>query len=251
MITAISEIARFESLFSNLRTNFNATLPISLKVLKEVDLNRFILQMGKREVETKSLIPLKEGEIYWGEFKTSKGVVQISNLLQKPSFEKKKEIFSENLFFDLKDLEEIFSDSKASLKFKENILNKMSISSNREDFAQLGNMLLAFENGVFFIPLKIEDRRYFFQFKNKQKKDKVKKEFTTFFYASFENLGPVRGVIEVGENYRRLRLYTYFEKSADFLKKEMKNLDMQSEIFVSKNIEALFNLENRLLDIKG
>ncbi len=253
MITAINEIAKFESVFSKLSTlQFNATLPISIKVLKRVDLNRFTLLMGKKEVETKSMVPLKEGEVYWGEFKTSKeGIVKISNLLQKPSFEVKKEHLSKDLFFSLEEIKEIFSKEKSKSVFKEEILNKMASSKNREDFIHLTNTLLALQNAVFFVPVKIDERRYFFQFKNKQKKDKVKKEFTTSFYVSFENLGPINGVLRVADNDKKLTLYAYYKKSALFLKEELKNLHIRSEIFVSKEIKPLFETNKRLLDIKG
>ncbi|NPA81826.1 MAG: hypothetical protein GXO31_04395 [Epsilonproteobacteria bacterium] len=253
MITAINEIARFESIFSKLAvTEFNATLPISIKVLKKMDLNKYVLQIGKKEVETKSLIPLKEGKSYWGDFKTSKGdVLQISNLLEKPSFENKKPFLKNEFFLGLDDIKNIFSKEKPKAAFKEHILHQMSSTSSKEEFVQYANMLFALENGVFFIPIEDEKRRYFFQFKNKQKKGRVKKEFTTQFYASFENLGPIKGEVKLIGEAKKLTLYAYFEKSVSFLKKEIKNLEMDGEVFCSKNIAPLFDSSDRLLDIKG
>ncbi len=49
--------------------NFNANLPINVEVLKQLDSSRYRLKLGRKELTTKSHKPLREGEMYWGNFK--------------------------------------------------------------------------------------------------------------------------------------------------------------------------------------
>ena len=250
MLTAINNIAKIDSIFSQvISARFNSTLPISLKVLEQIDPNRYLLTLGNKTVETKSHTPLEKGASYWGEFKNSKeNILQISNLLKKPDFEQKKE---SKILFTFNQLNEIFSKDKPKKALKETILQKMSLTDDKKDFMQLGNMLLSLEENIFFIPFAYEKRRYFFQFKKKQKNDIVKKEKAIEFYASFKNLGPVKGIVKSADNFKKVILYLYYEKSKRFLKEQMKYLDMQSELHISKDIEPLFESCEKLLDIKG
>ncbi len=251
MITAIRDIAKIEGVLNRFQTiEFNATLPVSLKVLEKLEQNRYLLLIGNKTTQTKSLIPLEENREYWGDFKYSKeNILQLSNLLKKPDFEQKK--LSKEIFFKFEELEKIFSKESPKKSFKENILQKLSVSENRQDFIQLSNMLLALREDIFFIPIEYEQRRYFFQFKKKQKNDIVKKEFTISFYASFKNLGPIKGEIKKVKDFTKLTIYTYYEKSMRFLKKEIKELDFDCEIKLSKDISPLFQSGEKLLDIKG
>jgi len=251
MITAINEIAKTQEILNRFQTiEFNATLPVSLKVTAKLDLNRYILQIGNKTVETKSLIPLEEKEEYWGDFRYSKeNILKLSNLLKKPSFEKKH--FSKIIFFDMEETKNIFSQKEPVKSFKENILQKLALAENRQDFIQLTNMLIALRENIFFIPIEDEGRRYFFQFKKKQKNDIVKKEFTVEFYASFKNLGPIKGTVKSFKDFQKITIYTYYEKSGNFLKKELKELDFECDIKVSREIYPLFQSSDKLLDIKG
>ena len=250
MLTAINNIAKIDSIFAQvIRAKFNSTLPISLKVLKEIDPNKYLLNLGNRTVETKSFIPLEKGARYWGEFKNSEeNTLQISNLLKKPDFEQKD---GNKAFFTLNQLQEIFSKKKPKEALKKSILHKLSITENRNDFMQLSNMLLSLQENIFFIPFTYEKRKFFFQFRKKQKNDIVKKENAIEFYASFKNLGPVKGIVKSADKFKKVILYLYYEKSEKFLKEQMRYLDMDSEIYLSKDIKPLFESCQKLLDIKG
>ncbi len=251
MITAIKDIAKIEGALNRLQTiEFNATLPVSLKVLKKLEQNRYLLLIGNKTAQTKSLVPLEENGEYWGDFKYSKeNILQLSNLLKKPDFERKK--VSKEVFFDLNRIKEIFSKENPKKSFKEEVLHKLAKAENRQDFLQLSNMLLALREDIFFIPIQYEKKKYFFQFKKKQKNDIVKKEFTVSFYASFNNLGPIKGEIKSVKDFTKLTIYTYYEKSLKFLKRELKELDMECELKLSRNISPLFESGEKLLDVKG
>jgi len=72
------------------------------------------------------------------------------------------------------------------------------------------------------------------------------------FYAAFEHIGPVEGVVEVHGDIRRLTLYLYYEESLVFLQKELEALDFEGRLLPKKaQITPLYEPVSSLLDIKG
>ena len=63
----------------DLPTEFNATLPIKIEVKKQLSPIRYLIQLGKKEVQTKSYTPLIVGKKYFAQIKEKKGVIQITN----------------------------------------------------------------------------------------------------------------------------------------------------------------------------
>ena len=51
---------------------FNATLPVKIEVKKELNPIKFLINLGNREIETKSYIPLQVGKKYLAQIKETK-----------------------------------------------------------------------------------------------------------------------------------------------------------------------------------
>ncbi len=255
MINKIASLAKIENILAKMSSiRFNAILPVNIDVKEKIDPTRYLLQIGKREISTKSLIDLEVGSKYWGVLKEDMRTnsINLSNLLKKPKLlNLKNQInlphFSKEAFLALISKENPKSELKALM------LQSLANANSKSDFVILSNMLLALNENVFSFVLKEDNKNALFQLRKRKKpiKSATKEDIELEFYAAFEHLGPVEGVVESISKEIKLTLNLYYENSAIFLQRELKNLGMIAKININKDITPLFESNESLLDLKG
>ena len=255
MIDKIAQLAKIDSLLNSTKvTRFNSLLPIKIDVLDELYGGKYKLLIGNKAMETKSNLKLDVGESYWGVMKEDikRGSISLSKLLKFPHLLKNIKDIPK---FDIIQMREIFSNENPKSEMKMILLQHLSNSSSRTEFLTITNMLHALEANAFTFVMTTNNKDAIFQFKKRKKKKSVTNHTDSDkidFYAGFENLGPVEGVIEVVKDIKTLSLYLYYESSMEFLKKELKNLDIDAKLYKkSKNIEPIYSVAPAILDIKG
>ncbi len=226
---------------SKANINFNANLPISIEVLKQLELGRFKLKLGRKELTTKSQKNLKEGKKYWGNFFQGQGgILTISNLCIQP------EIFQSHDSF-LPEEALIFFESMAqeSGKLKDFLLYQLSEAPlDKEQFTIFSSMLLALKKGVVHLPFLKEGKKTLLQFHSIN-------QTTLEFYAAFENIGPLEGLLERTNTNFELTLHASYDKSLFYLQKELDKLGIITKLSLHKEIVPLYDTNDLTLDLKG
>jgi hypothetical protein len=244
MINSVSKLSSIASKSNQPNIRFNGSLPISMRVLEELPLNRYKLLLGNKEFTTKSQKKLKKGAHYWGNFGEGKGgIITLSNLIKKPSF-----LENENGFLDI-DLEEFFQELYAQTHptryLKNWILNALALPTiDKTVFKSLSNMLLSLNHHIIHLPFKSYNKPILVQFQSNFQNELL-------FYFAYDNLGPIRGILKKSQENFLLTLEVSFEKSSFYLNKELSQEDFEYTIRINKTIEPLFDSEKMVLDIKG
>lgn len=239
MISTLRRLAGIDTAItqaSNASINFNATLPITVEVLKKLDSSRYRLKLGRKELTTKSHKALCEGEMYWGDFSQGQGgILTLSQLFKQPRLFQDKDSFLETTLDDI-----LGSNAFSLLIFKEVLLEALlNKECQKNHFKTFSYMLLALTKGVVHLPLRYENRRYLLQF--------IPQDESCTFYAAFENLGPLYGKITQDS----LQLIGVYEKSLYFLDKELPKLGMIATLGLQKEIHPLFDADELSLNLKG
>jgi hypothetical protein len=259
MIGQIAQIAKIENLLANLKTaRFNAVLPVTIDVLKksEKNANEYQLQIGNKEIMTKSAKELDVGAKYWGVMKEDKdlGTLNLSQLLKKP---KLLQMQRKNFLPELNDktLQNLISKENPKAELKSVLLEKLSQSVTKNEFMTLTNMISALNENVFTMVLKEDNQSTMFQFKKRKKssaKSASSEDATIDFYAAFEHLGPVEGVVSVIDDEKKLTMSLFYKESVDFLKEQLPELDFEGVLYKKdREIEPIYELSASLLDTRG
>ncbi len=256
MITQLAQIAKIDALLSKLSIKrFNAILPVTVEVLQKSEPQKYDLKIGAKELSTKSAIDLEVGKKYWavmGEnMKT--GTISLSKLLKNPAFfQKGKEpIFLPEV--SARKMMEILSSKSPKAHMKTIFLNHLGNAGSKQEFMTLANMILALNENIFTMFLKHEQNRTLFQFKKRASQSQTSSEDGIIdFYAAFEHIGPLEGIVEIDDRIRRLTLYLYYEQSLEFLKEELIHLDFETKVVHKQRvISPLYEPVSSLLDLKG
>ncbi|HHD83657.1 MAG TPA: hypothetical protein ENK93_02160 [Campylobacteraceae bacterium] len=263
MIGQLARIAGVDALLGKLETaRFNALLPVTIEVLEELAkpdksdaLSRYRLLIGKKELETKSAMPLEQGTKYWGVMKESgkNHAITLSQLLQKPKLLQNRQLVSILPAFTPQKLAHVMSAQSPKTEMKMQLLEHLSGAQSKQEFMTLANMITALQQDLFTMLLKYQDRHTLFQFKKRRTQSQTSSEDGMIdFYAAFEHIGPVEGVVEVQGDSRRLTLYLYYEESMVFLQNELETLGFEGRLLPKKaQIKPLCEPVSSLLDIKG
>jgi hypothetical protein len=201
--------------------HINATLPISLKVLSKKPFNRYELLLGKREISTKSQRELKVGYYYWGELHSAKGgIMQLSNLIQKPEVLQKESVFDIDF--------ESFLKLVKSNSLREFLVKKIKDSKSKDEFELYANSLLALSNGIFSYIFKKNGYTSMIELRG------LNKAFEG--YIADSNFGPIsffadfnKGAFYVKCAYERVA-FVFKESLSDFI----------DDIIIDKNIKPMF-----------
>lgn len=212
---------------------FNSTLPIKLKVLAKKGGMKYLLQVGSRTLETRSLKELEVGGKYFAMMKSGKaGNIILSSLTAEPKlsktplsldFAESKELLSKNTF---KEIGEFASEQLAK-------------SNSKEDFMQWAFILSGLQKGVLTLSIQDEDKEHYTQ---------IKKQKTSLeFYALFSHLGALSGRISKGA----LELEVMYPSVAKFLSENLHSLQWGGEvrINVASSIQPLFCMQEQLLNL--
>lgn len=229
---------------------FNSTLPISIKVLSQSGPLRYLLELGNTKISTKSLKDLEIGAKYWGELNNSgENSISLSNLIKKPRLLQLKK---PAMFFDVKVFEELANTPNFKKEFKTLIIENLSKTTTKDDFVFLTNLLIALDENIYIIPYLAQNQYNMFQFKHKKLKKPNKKEVSKIdFYATFSNLGGVKGEIFEIDERLELNIITQFDKTTSILQNAIDEITGFSKITIitNKEIKPLYTYKDRLLEI--
>jgi hypothetical protein len=220
-------------------------------VAKKQDALRYTLLMGSREVETKSHKELEVGGRYWGEVKTGTGgVINLSNLKKKPSFLQKNFNFKLDGETVLKEL----TKEGGIENLKNQLLKRAGESESANEFKFYTNMALKLDEGKISLPILYADKEFFLQLQEKKRPAREKdnqplKQKSVQFYAVFNNLGPIEGTVYLQENQKTLHLGVLYASTLELLKSQSEQLDMETLFSIKREIEPLFEMDEKLLDI--
>jgi len=222
----------------NMPTEFNATLPITITVKKQLNPIRFLLQMGNKEVETKSYTPLEVGAKYKAEILQKDSKIEIKNLTKLPNIFNK---FPDTIKYSVDDL---LKDNplESNNKYKNFLLNHLANATTKDEFLFYSQMLLAFNQEIKHLFIK-DEKKALIQFKHKKRKIN--------FYAYFESLGAIGGEIYLTDEIY-LNLMVEFQNSFYFIQKYIDELNGIRVNIKQDKIKPLFEISenNSLLNLK-
>lgn len=238
----IERLLQIQALTSNNHpklNQFNATLPILIQVLKKTKANHYLLLVGNKTLETKSLKELEVGGRYFALMKhSSMGNIMLSSLRSEPKV-------PQNLIeLSLGEAEEILKRPSKMRELGEYALDKLAQSKTREEFLNWGFFLLGIQKNILSFWIGDAEKRTFLQIKAKKRE--------IVFYAIFPHLGEMNGRIFSYKNSLNLCLKVAYENVASFLhsmQRELIGID-ELHINVEENISALFMPKEQLLDLK-
>ena len=218
----------------NMPTEFNASLPIKIIVKKQLNPIRYLLQLGNKQLETKSYKHLEIGAKYLGEIAQKENSINIKNLTKMPK------IFDEIP----EDIKTFLPDSADNAKHKDAILKHLANSNTKNEFIFYTNLLLAFQKEIKHFVINEDGKKSLHQIK--KEKHKLK------FYSFFSNLGPVSGEIFYNDYVYYLNLMVEFQNSINIIKKHIKELKNFEVTIVQASSTPLFEInENGILNLKG
>ncbi len=258
MLGNLSPLAKIENILAKINAStikFDKLLPVNIDVKEKLEAKTYLLQVGKKEMTTKSMVDLEVGKQYWGVMKEDRAVksLSLSHLMQKPHLLQGKKALLPQL--SLQKVQELLNSENPKEAMKFGLLEKMAHATTKQEFMTLSNMLQAINENVFTLLLAQDNKETLFQFKkrkNNSKGDEKEENAKIDFYAAFENLGPIEGVVEVIDGVRKLSLYLYYENSLKFLEKELKSLDLEAFLYKKEGkITPLYEYGESLLDLKG
>lgn len=235
MIERLLEIQRL-NLASKIgkESTFNSTLPIRIKVLAKKGGMKYLLQVGARELETRSLKELKVGGKYFAMMKSGKaGNIILSSLTPEPKLNKTP------LKLDLNESKELLSKNTFK-EIGEFVSEQLAKSSSKEEFLGWAFVLSGLQKGVLTLSIQDEEKEHYTQIK--------KQKNSLEFYAVFNQLGVLSGKIS---QVQGLELEVMYPNVARFLSENLDLLKWKGEvrITVGSKIEPLFCLQEQLLDL--
>ena len=222
----------------NMPTEFNSTLPLTIIVKKQLNPIRYLLQVGKKELETKSYTPLEVGAKYKAQINQTDSKIEIKNLTKLPNIFNK---FPDSIEYSIDDL---LKDNplESNKKYKKFLLNHLANASTKEEFLFYSQMLLAFNQEIKHLFIK-DEKKALIQIKHKKRK--------IDFYAYFENLGAIGGEIYlIDEIY--LNLMVEFQNSLILIQKYTNELNGIRVTLTQEKIKPLFEISEKdtLLNLK-
>lgn len=144
------------------------------------------------------------------------------------------------------------SDTPAA-KVKNEILNEMTRSEQKEQFQMFSNVALNLNRGGFTAIIRGDDEKNgVVQFRKKARVGQNSPQ-TIEFYSAFEHLGPIAGEIWQHNNQTYLSLDVEFESTAKLLTKNLGHLQFfdKKNVTLRHGIEQLFEIKSSMLNIIG
>jgi len=202
---------------------FNSQIPIKIEVLKEINPITYKIILGRKEVETKSSIPLEVGKKYFAIVKEKKRYLEISNLKEYPKLLEKLEKVSINKSLNLD---------------KDKVIHHLTNAKTKDEFLFFANILIALQKEIYHLFINEKNNKAIMQYK--LEKNKIK------FYACYKFLGELEGVISL----KKVIIFTPYENIVSLLKRYSDEIDLEVEVKLKDNIQQMFEFKNTLFDIK-
>lgn len=240
----INKINKISNILKNAHINYNASLPVLIKVISKLKGDMYLLQIGAKNIQTKSVRTLNIGEKYWGEMgRSSLGHITLTNLVAQPKI---MDFFNDApLKFSLQNLMELSSNDEDIFEgFRDFLIQKLAQSASKEEFIFLGNILLGLKNGI--LSLVISEKNEVLQIK-KIATNKVR------FSAIMPTLAIVEGEIGIYNDERTLDIKVLYESTKAILEKHLSHLKgfKVGKISVEKHLSPLYECKEALLDVRG
>jgi len=221
---------------------------VNVDVLKSLGDSKYLIQINDKTLTAQSQKQLQEGSSYFARYDAKqKTLPQLSKLINIPNLFKNQHILKDaNLTYDIKTLQHILNSKEPAKTIKEQILDELSKSQNKEHFQTVSNLLLSLNQNVLSFPFIIYEYFGLLQLKKRYNK-KTKKSYLNF-YAIFEHLGPISGVISEDS----ISLNVAYDEIKDFLDENLDEISYNITLHVMDNIEPLYdiNKNDKLLDIQ-
>ena len=216
----ISKTAKILKALNRFQTiEFNTTLPVKLEIKEQLNDIKYLINLGKKEVITKSFVPLKKGK-YFALVKELHGNIQISNL---------KKLSNIAIMFEKITPKEVHT--------KEQILHHLANSNTKEEFIFYMNILLSFERKIYHLFIN-EEKKALFQYKFH--KNKLQ------FYAVFNNLGEIEGEIF----NQTLNIFSPFKNTLELIKQNENLINLKVNTFL-KDVKPLYEFNENLINLKA
>lgn len=233
------------------KREINSTLPMLLRILDKKGADKYLVQLGKLIIETKSDKPLKVGTNYWANVRQGKDGLVISDLIKQPKI--MENLSKSHIKLTSKELSELLNDANKANKhidsvFKDFLLERLPFASSRQEFLELSNLLIALQNGVFSMVIQDDN--------GKDNLVQIKKQVDFLeFYSIFPNLGEISGIVTLQDSEMNLRLQVMSEKVKDILTRRLDDLigfnEVQIEVSGSSPLWEYDFSPSYLLNIKG
>ena len=219
----------------------------SVDVLKTLGEGRYTVVLNNQTLTAQSEKPLKEGNSYWTQVSYTKDAKPVlSSLVKIPLF--MQSLKNSSFTLTLTELQNLAKEQKPAAYLAQNLSEKLAAATTKEEFQTLSNLLLSLHDQTLTLPLLYREHFALLQLK-KRYNNRSKKTFIDF-YAAFEFLGPVSGVLSLEEGNIEANLCVAFEKTKQFLEHDMKNFAFALTLQVQDTIEPLYETtRNSLLDV--
>jgi hypothetical protein len=220
-LSKIGKVLKTLNRFEGIK-EFNASLPVKIEVKKEINPIRFLIQLGNREIETKSYIPLQVGKKYLAQIKEGKYSIHISNLKEYPKI--------------LDTLKKINFTKEILTPDKKETMQHLANANNKNEFIFWMNILIAFNQKIYHLIINGKKKAIM---QLKYKKNTVK------FYAVFENLGEIEGILY----QKSLKLFCEFDSTISLINLYKNELPFIVEVN-KKEIDSLYEFSENLINLK-
>ncbi len=244
-------ISQLGSLVKLLTTNPNeakaAIKLATIDILKSLGNSKYTILLDNKTITAQSEKPLSEGAKYWAQMTNLKdSIPKLSQLLRQPLL--LKNLQNSSIEFSLKDLQTILSSKKPQNMLKQDLLQNLVNSTSKEEFTSNSTLLLSLQNQTMTIPINYHNYFSILQFKKRYNKKSKKTQID--FYAALEFLGPISGILLFNNSNVYINLNVAFEKTKQFLQRDIKNISYKVDISVVGEIKPLYNTNiNSILDI--
>lgn len=252
MVNVIKSIAKIDTNIQQGITQFNSTLPMSITVVSQSGPLRYLLKIGNSTLSTKSLKSLDIGSSYWGILKNSKNKsINLSNLIKKPYFLQDDNI---PFFYTYSELIELLDNKNSKYLFKTSLVQRLGKCINKNEFTFITNLLNALNDNIFVIPYIYDNNSNIFQFRYKKRNSSIQElQYIVDFFATFSNLGAIRGKIVIDNSYKQLSIEVQFEQSQNLLQSHIDSLQGFDRVKVSLSevIQPIYKFKDRLLELSA
>ena len=244
----ISQLTALAKLLSTNPNEAKAFIKLaSIDVLKSLGDGKYTILLENKSVTAQSNKPLSEGAKYWTQLSQNKSSTpELSNLLKQPNL--LENLKNSAIEYSLKDLQTILGSKKPQTMIRQNLLEQLTNAATKDEFTNLSTLLLSLQSQIVTLPINYHNYFSILQFKKRYNKRTKKTQID--FYAALELLGPVSGIISLNNSSVTVELNVAFDKTKQFLEKNMDTLSYDINISVISNIEPLYSANiNSLLDV--
>ena len=219
----------------------------SVDVLNSLGNSKYTIALENQTLTAQSEKNLSAGEKYWAQLNFTKDAKPtLTHLIKTPQL---FTLLKNNPFtLNLQELQILLKSPKPAALLGQQLLEALANTSSKEEFSNLSTLLLSLHNQTLTLPLLYREYFAILQLKKRYNK-KSKKQFIDF-YAAFEFLGPISGVITLDEQEISVALSVAFVQTKQFLEQDMNNFSYTITIDINKQIEPLYEANtNAILDI--